>query len=87
MTTSTARVEPDDQDIAISWRPLALHANKAVIEVEQHVVATALADGTVDVDAELRRLKDDRLLGDLALLIRRQHNATDATVRIGWAVS
>ncbi len=83
---SSSGITADDDDLSVQRRPLALDPDEAGVEVEEHVVSPALADRPIDVNPELRCVVHDRLLGGVSLLISCEH-ASDASLRIGWAVS
>jgi hypothetical protein len=87
LSVAPARVTAHDDDVAVQRCPLALNADEAFANVEEHVVPTTLAYWSVDIYPKNRRVPYDRLLGDVSLLVRRQWHATDASRRIGWAVS
>jgi hypothetical protein len=55
VTISPRSVAPSDQNIAIPRGPLALNPDEVTNEIEDHVVAAAFCDRSVDVNSELGR--------------------------------
>jgi hypothetical protein len=50
ITVPTARVAAQHDDIAVTRRPLALDAYQVLLNLEDHVVTPAFADGSVHVN-------------------------------------
>ena len=74
-----------DDDVTVTRRPLTLNAEQLPIDFEDHVVATAFSDSTVDVDPELDRRRGNRSLCNVPFLICREYGA-QASNRIGRAM-
>jgi hypothetical protein len=51
----SARIAPNNHNLAVPRRPLALDAFQPPANVENEVVTASFANGPVDVDAELNR--------------------------------
>jgi hypothetical protein len=56
-----------------------------IAKIEDEIEPPAFSHRAVYVDAELCGLENDGGLGDVALLIRREHTP-DASQRSGWAM-
>ena len=69
---AVGRVAANHHHVSVERSPFALHANEAVSEGENHVVAPALARGAIHLHSELESRLCDRRLCDGALLICRQ---------------
>jgi hypothetical protein len=85
ITISPRPVAPSDENVAIPRGPLALNPDEVTNEIEDHVVAAAFGDRSVDIDSNLGSGQLDGQLCDGSFLISchiRQPNG-----RIGWAVS
>jgi len=67
------RVAADENNLALAGRPLALDAIESPANVENEIVSASLTEGPVDVETELNRRERDRHLGNVALLICREH--------------
>lgn len=86
--SSASRVTANNEYITLERRPLALNAQKLVLDPENQVVAAAFDRGPVDLDPELDRGLGDRSLGNRALLVCRQFKQQPKrTDRLGRAVS
>ncbi|MDQ2984779.1 MAG: hypothetical protein M3R70_12800 [Actinomycetota bacterium] len=72
----SARVTPHYNDVALSWRPLALDARQPRLHVEDQVVASTLCQRSVDVNAELGGGEANGHLRDRALLIGTEHTTS-----------
>jgi hypothetical protein len=79
--STSVRIAPDIDHVAVARRPLALHPQQVIAEQEDHVEAPALGDGAIDLDPEFCCGMRDRRLRDSALLIRRQHRQQMVVVR------
>ena len=82
--SSSGRVAAHDDDVVVPRGPLALNANQS-IRPKDHVVASALRKGAIDLDPELERGGCDAGLRDRSFLIRCHFRQRSR--RIGWAVS
>ncbi|HSC73372.1 MAG TPA: hypothetical protein VLB89_04325 [Gaiellaceae bacterium] len=70
---STRRVAAQDYDISMTRRPFALDPPEVVAAGEDHVVTSAFAYRSVDIDAKLHGGSNDRSLGGVPFLIGREH--------------
>jgi hypothetical protein len=61
---------PDAEDVTDPLRPLALHADQTVLDVEDQVVASTFGHRTQHHDSESRGLKSGCRLGDGSLVAR-----------------
>jgi hypothetical protein len=68
-------------DFAGQPAPFALHSHDAIPQIECKVVPAMLRDRFQNVDPELDRLQRDRRLGDVALVVAREHPAILAMIR------
>jgi hypothetical protein len=85
VSVPSASTAPGDHYVAIPGRPLALHTQEAIVEIEDHVVASTLSNRPIHVDSELRGGQLNGQLGDCAFLIRC--HIRQPSGRTGWAVS
>jgi hypothetical protein len=85
LSASARTLATDDQYFPPSGGPLALHAEKARFQIENHVAATTLRHWAVNIDVELGCREGDGHLRDGAFLIRC--HASQRTDRLGWAVA
>jgi hypothetical protein len=69
----TTGVRPDDDDLTVQWRPLALDSKQSLTRVEDQVISAPFDYRPVDVVLHFEARLHNRCLGDRALLIRRQH--------------
>src|SRR3954453_4372699 len=62
-----AGTDPNDDDVPLTRRPLALHTHQLRMQIEDQVVALPLAQRTRHVDVQLDRCGGELRLGDVAL--------------------
>jgi hypothetical protein len=67
------RVAANDNDFALTGSPLALNPIQPPSSLQNEVTPAALTERPVDVEAELDRGERDSQLGDVSLLIGREH--------------
>ena len=79
-------ITTDDDHVAAPARELALHANQAIAEVEDEVVAL-VGNGFRDANPQFHRGVDDCRLSDRPLLVGRELHALDRSRGLGWAVA
>src|SRR6266851_5703895 len=70
---AAAGADPNDDDIALPRRPLALHPQQLRVQIEDQVVALSLAQRARDADVQLDGRGGELRLGDVAFLRRREH--------------
>lgn len=90
--STRAQVVPaqmDDNYVSLSGRPLALHPDKPIANIEDEVVPAVLRHGPEHRNAELDRGRCDPCLGNRSLVVPalRQHQQMFATLLRGDARS
>jgi hypothetical protein len=73
----------DIDDVPLLRRPLALHPDDPIVQVEREVIASVLGDWLQYSDPELDRMCRDHRLCERSLVIRRVHEHMFACIADG----